>query len=415
MSPQNSTLGLMGGVFKSTFNRAGQRSGIYRPEDNAYIRNYVDRIDNFFYTGNTITYPGTSNNPTALSSFIIRPVGNSTFGDNKGFNPQIISCSGFDTDGIISVTLDSSALFSTVILKEASTGIETFHSTTKKPTAWQTGGSGGITWYPEPLGLSFSPDGTQLILCGNLVSISFASTPVDRGPIIYQYTLSTPWDITSIGGSSTWSYGGTNYGSVAINPTLFSNPPSKILYFQNPPASIAAASSIKVQDFFVDPEGSNFFYLRNNDIWQGFLSVPWDIGVNGANFNFTSPPVITIAGEYVSSAGLTGSFSGFSFNKTGTKLYVTSRLYGGTILQFNLDGPWNIIGAGFETFLYAGNYEAGVGGSSFNPDGTGAATVTSPSTNFIGKRTVMLDDENIYHLTVNGVINQLHKFKILPY
>ena len=54
MSPQNSTLGLMGGVFKSTFNRAGQRSGIYRPEDNAYIRNYVDRIDNFFYTINNI-------------------------------------------------------------------------------------------------------------------------------------------------------------------------------------------------------------------------------------------------------------------------------------------------------------------------------------------------------------------------
>lgn len=407
MSPQNSTLGLMGGVFKSTFNRAGQRSGIYRPEDNAYIRNYVDRIDNFFYTGNTITYPGTSNNPTALSSFIIRPGGNSAFEDNRAFNPQIISCSGFDTDGIINATLDGSALFSTVILKEASTGIETFHNTTKKPTMWR---AGNIDWNPEPLGLSFSPDGTQLILCGNLVA-GFSS---DKGPIIYQYTLSTPWNITTIDGSSTWSYGGTNYGSVVINETFYFKPPLKIYYFVTPPASIAAASSIKVQDIFVAPNGLDIYYLRNNYIYQGTISSSWNIGVNGANLSFSSAPFL-ISADNVSSAALLGSFSGFTFNTTGTKLYVTSRLYGGTILQYNLGTAWNMSTASFETFLYLGNYEAGVGGSSFNPDGTGAATVTSPSTNFIGKRAVMLDDENMYYLTVNAVTCQLHKFKILPY
>ena len=408
MSPQNSTLGLMGGVFKSTFNRAGQRSGIYRPEDNAYIRNYVDRIDNFFYTGNTLTWSDSSNDPITLSSFFIRP------NDNLG-NTQIISCSGFDTDGQRGFNNDSSALFSNTINRAASTGIEGLSSTTKKPTAWLTGGSGGITWYPEPLGLSFSPDGTQLIVCGHLISIPSASTAVDRGPIIYQYTLSTPWNITTIDGSSTWSYGGTNYGSVSISPTFYSNPPLKIYYFETPPANILAESSIKVQDIFVSPNGLDIYYLRNNYIYQGTISSSWNIGADGANISFSPTPFL-ISADNVSSATFIGSFSGFTFNTTGTKLYVTSRLYGGTILQYNLSTAWNMSTAAFETFLYLGNFEAGVGGSSFNPDGTGAATVTSPSTSFITKRTVMLDDENMYHLTVDNVTTcRLHKFKILPY
>lgn len=381
MSPQNSTLGLMGGDFKSTFNRAGQRSGIYRPEDNAYIRNYVNRIDNFFYTGNSFTYTGTSS-PSTLSSIFIRPN-----------NTQLFSCSGFDTDGQRTVSNDSSAIFSNTFTKAGQ--ISTLSSTTKKPTAWQTGGSSGTVWYPEPLGLSFSPDGTQLILCGNLVEIPFASTPIDRGPIIYQYTLSTPWDITTIDGSSTWSYGGTNYGAVTINPTFYSNPPSKIYYFETPPANITPTSSLKVQDIFVHPDGLVFYYIRNNILYQGSISSAWDIGVNGANLN-TNIASLTIDPNLVSSATFIGSFSGFTFNTTGTKLYVTSRLYGGTILQYNLNTAWDITTASFETFLYVGQFKS-------ESQGT-------------GKRAIMLDDgETMIHSTVNGTTSILYEYKLLPY
>lgn len=376
MSPQNSTLGLIGGNFSSTSLRASQRSGIYRPEDNAYVRNYMSMVDNFEYTERNFTYSGI-NKPTFLSAIFIRPD-----------NTQLFSCGGYVVDGTTSSSTDNSIYSNS--FTEAGNISTLSNTSTYKPISWILNpGASAITLYPEPSGLSFSPDGANVILCGNLLSIpSGSSTLTDRGSFIFQYNLTTAWDITSIGGSSTWVLDSITY-NVDTNPgSQFHNKAPLYGY------SFATPTISKIQDIFVREDGLIFYYLRDNILYQGSISSAWNIGSN-LNLNTGS---LTIDPNLVSSSVNMGSFSGISFSKNGMKLYLTSKVYGGTIFQYNLTTAWDITTASFETFLYVGTYNT-------------KNTLIVEN----GVHAIMLDDETIIHSTLENVTGRLYEYKIIPY
>lgn len=349
MSPQNSTLGLIGGDFQYSTVRSGFRSGMYRPEDNAYIRNYAEMVDNFFYTGNVSTYPGYYP-PESLSGIFVDPS-----------LQRLFSCGGY-TEEMTNVTSTDNSIYFNLFSEEGN--VSSLGATSKKSLSWITGSfNNTISWYPNQSGLSLKPDGTQLIMCGNLVSTTSSFTTQYRGPIIIQYSLSNPWDITSINGSSTWNYGGTNYNIYTTGlGSIFFYAPQKSYNF-------GTSSTTKIQDIFVHPDGFIFYYLRDNIIYQGSISSAWDIGANGANLNVHTE--FTIDPNLVTSLAITSYFSGFTFNATGTKLYVISsseyvvsnqNRSGATIFQYNLSTPWSISTASFKTFLTVSGFDGEMSG-----------------------------------------------------
>lgn len=379
MSPQNSTLGLMGGDFQYSTVRSGFRSGMYRPEDNAYIRNYAEMVDNFFHTGNVFTYPG-SNPPLQLSGIFL-----------DSSSSRLFSCGGYTVDNSTLPSTDNSIYLNNF---GGSADISTLGPTTKKTLAWITGTfNNTISWYPNQSGLSLKPDGSKLIMSGNLVSTTTFST-VDRGPIIMQYSLSTPWDIETITGSSTWNYGGTNY-SIYTTSSQFWYAPEKSYNF-----GFTSGNTTKIQDIFVHPDGLVFYYLRNNVLYQGSISSAWDIGTSGANLNVNTGS-LTINPNLVSSLALTSYFSGFTFNATGTKLYVISSAEFGdksaaTIFQYNLSTPWNISTASFKTFLTVSGYDGEMAGRA-------QGIVMFP------------DGETMLCASNYSLSPKLYEYKILPY
>lgn len=383
MSPQNSTLGLMGGDFQYSTIRSGFKSGMYRPEDNAYIRNYAEMVDNFFYTGNVFTYPNTTNNPNYLSGIFVDPS-----------LTRLFSCGGYTVDNSLVASTDNSVYLN---LFSQEGRISSLGTSSNRALPWITGTfNNTISWYPNQSGLSFKPDGTKLIMSGYLVSTSTFST-VDRGPIIMQYSLSTPWDIQTITGSSTWNYAGTNY-PIYTTSSQFWYAPEKSYNFG------VTADKTKIQDIFVHSDGLVFYYLRNNILYQGSISSAWDIGTNGANLNVNTAS-LTIDPNLVSSSALTSYFSGFTFNATGTKLYlISSTEYsvssqsrsGATIFQYNLSTPWSISTASFKTFLTVSGFDAEMAGKA--------------------QGLLMLPDgETMICASLQSFTGRLYEYKVLPY
>lgn len=383
MSPQNSTLGLIGGDFQYSTVRSGFKSGMYRPEDNAYIRNYAEMVDNFFYTGNVFTYSG-SNAPNYLSGIFI----------DQSLT-RLFSCGGYTVDNSLVPSTDNSVYLN---LFSEEGRVLSLGTSSKRTLPWITGTfNNTISWWPNQSGLSFKPDGTKLIMSGNLVSTTTFTT-VDRGPIIIQYSLSTPWDIQTITGSSIWNYDGTNY-SIYTTSSQFWDAPEKSYNF-----GFTSGNTTKIQDIFVHPDGLVFYYLRNNILYQGSISSAWDIGTSGANLNINTAS-LSIDSNLVSSSALTSPFSGFTFNATGTKLYLISGTEysvssqsrsGAVIFQYNLSTPWSISTASFKTFL----------------------TVTGFDAEMVGRAQGLLmlpDGETMICASLEGFIGRLYEYKVLPY
>lgn len=386
MSPQSSSLGLIGGdFFKHSDSRSGFRSGIYRPEDNAFIRNYAENIDNFYYTGNKFTYPNTTGNPNYLSGIYIRPQ-----------LDRIYACGG--NSGDLNGALSTDNQISLKYLTENGKISSITSTTAGKKITWITGTfNNTIGWYPEPCGLSFKPDGTQIILCGNLSSSStFTSTT--RGPIFFQYSIPSgdAWDSTKIVGDQDGTFvflGSTYFTYTGGIGSLFWYPPDKIYGFGY------TSGDPRIYDMFVHPDGTTFYYLMGGSnvstLYQGSISSAWDIGNAGGNLTLNTAS-LTLDTSVTSGFTGVGYFSGITFNSTGTKLYVISKAYGGTIYQYNLSTPWQISTASFKAFLYVGQFKAEIAGESHG--------------------IIMLPDgETIICASLEGFIGRLYEYSVLPY
>jgi len=146
----------------------------------------------------------------------------------------------------------------------------------------------------QPIDITFNLNGTKIYILSY-----FDDT-------IYEYNLSTPWDITS----ATYSGNSKNISGQASTPYgLDSN-----------------------------ANGTKFYVLQYDGyIYEYDLSTPWDISSAVYNGNFFDP------------SNENTTIQGFSITKDGTKLY-TSDYDTKKIYEYNLSTPWDITSA-----TYSGN------------------------------------------------------------
>ena len=230
----------------------GRVSGIYSPEDNIVYRKLVGELDNYSYANKSfsVTLQDTSPTSAVLSS--------------DGTKMYV---SGDTGNAIYQYTLSTPYDVNT-----ASYASKSFNVGTQDTTI---------------LGVSFKDDGTRMYVCGSLNNR------------LYQYNLSTPWDIT------TSVYGGIRSYSI----TQESN----------------------VTGLSFRPDGTTAYVVGtvSDTIYQYSLSTPWDL------------TTISYASKSLAIGSTEGLSSGVAISTDGTKAYIIGQA-ADKIVQYNLGTPWDI-------------------------------------------------------------------------
>ncbi len=210
-------------------------------------------------------------------------------------------------------------------------------------------------------GLRLKPDGTKMYVIGNSNSN------------IYQYTLTTPWIISSAAYDSVvLSTDGAESGlffkpdGTRVYVTSF-NPDGVYQYDLSDPWNLATASggvlkglSDDPTEIFFAPDGTKFFVLLDgsNSIKQYGMTTPWDVTTSSYDSLFLG------VGSQDSAP------NGLSLKPDGTKLYMT----GGSsdsVYQYSLPNPWSLNGAVYDSVAFSVASQAGYpSGVEFNDDGT---------------------------------------------
>jgi len=168
----------------------------------------------------------------------------------------------------------------------------------------------------SPTGLEFKPDGTKMYVIG------YGS---DR---IHQYTLSTAWDLNT-----------ASYDSVSFSVNAQDNSPR--------------SASFK-------PDGSKLYVIGpgTKSVYQYTLSTAWDL--NTASYDSVS---FSVAGQESSPRGL-------AFKPDGTKMYVVG--YGtDEVYQYTLSTAWALNTASYNFVSFSVNAQDYAPGSViFSTDGT---------------------------------------------
>ena len=162
-------------------------------------------------------------------------------------------------------------------------------------------------------GIYIGDNGTKMFLVGSAN---------DR---IYQYSLSTPWDVSSA------SYSGISYSILALDGT------SSGLFFND--------------------TGTKAFLIgsANDRIYQINLSTAWDVSSVTSNSNSS------ISGQEVASTGMT-------FKADGTKCYVIGT--NNTVFQYSCSSAWTLpLTYDNVSFSYSSN-KTDARGIAFNDTGT---------------------------------------------
>jgi hypothetical protein len=178
----------------------------------------------------------------------------------------------------------------------------------------------------QPTDLFFKPDGEVLYTVDDLTNL------------IYQYTCSTPWDIT------TCFYSGINMPLVnSAVRGIFFKPDGTLLY------------------------GAETSYTRN--ITLSTCSVPWDITTCYYSGTYFVTPYIGILDSIFP--------SDLIFKPDGTKMYVvghTSSSISGSsyrkVQQYTCSTPWDITTCSYENIIFQALTTIYTGGLFFKPDGT---------------------------------------------
>jgi sugar lactone lactonase YvrE len=136
-----------------------------------------------------------------------------------------------------------------------------------------------------PTDLFFKPDGTKLYVCGQTN---------DR---IYQYSLSTAWDIST-----------ASYDNVQLNTGLNPN------------------------TFFLAPDGTKLYSLSTTTVFQYALSTPWLIssGTLDKSYDFSAS---------TNPAETNGI--GLAFSQDGSKMFIVGAVQK-FIYEFSLSTNWDV-------------------------------------------------------------------------
>jgi len=209
-----------------------------------------------------------------------------------------------------------------------------------------------------PHGFFFKPDGSKMYIAGN------------NSNKVYQYSLSTPWDI------STASYDNVSFdvsGQEDLPTSVFFKSDGTKMYITglttnkvyqyslSTPWDISTASYDNVsfdvsgqeslpREVFFKPDGSKMYMAGNstNKVYQYSLSTPWDI--SSASYDNLS---FDISGQ---GDTMVGAF----FKSDGTKMWAVEILIH-KIYQYSLSTPWDISSASYDDVSFD------VGGQDINP------------------------------------------------
>lgn len=209
----------------------------------------------------------------------------------------------------------------------------------------------------NPIDIHFKPDGTKMYILGN------------ANRFLYQYSLSTAWDVST-----------ASYDSVSLNTdtdagipySFFIKPDGTILYINTSngvfqytmstawdlsTVSYASKTTARIATYgmWISADGLTFYAANGGLVYQKSLSTAWDIST--ATGSTTS---VSVSSQEPSSTNV-------SFNSTGTKMYVTGFNTDG-IYQYSLSTAFDVTTATYddksfivhdatENFVYGSFYD----------------------------------------------------------
>lgn len=212
--------------------------------------------------------------------------------------------------------------------------------------------------------VSFSSDGTKMFTVGG------SST-------VYQYTLSTPWNV------ATASYDSVSYALAAnaaygiawkTDGTRFyvmhQNADRVYQYDCATPWDISTASYNSVnqsvtsevgrgEDLHVTLDGTKLYIVNNDgvteEVEQYSMTTPWDLSTltyDNKTFTYTT----------------TTDPGGLHISADGTKMYISEDLSGNQIFQYTLSTPFDVSTATYDGVSYSGDVDSN--SLAWKPDGT---------------------------------------------
>ena len=221
----------------------------------------------------------------------------------------------------------------------------------------------------SPKGIFFKPDGSKVYIAG------------DQNVKIFQYSLSTPWDISTatydskfkdVSSENSYLYGlffKPDGSKVYILGWM--TPETIFQYSLSTPWDISTASydsksfyvgneDLYPEDIFFKSDGSKVYVIgwASETIYQYSLSTPWDIST--ASYDSKS---FYIGNE---DQGPSDIF----FESDGNKVYMLGD-HNDEVYQYSLSTPWDISTASYDSkFFDVGNEDQGPEGIFFKPDGS---------------------------------------------
>ena len=177
-----------------------------------------------------------------------------------------------------------------------------------------------------PYGVAFKPDGTKMYVVGS------------SSDSVYQYTLSTAWDLDT-----------ASYDSVSFD---------------------VSSQEGSAKDVAFKPDGTKMYMVgsRSDSVHQYTLSTAWDL--NTASYDSVSFSV----------DAQESSPSGLEFKPDGTKMYVVGSS-SGSVHQYTLLTAWGLDTVSYDSVSFdVSSQESFPFGVAFKPDGTKMYMVGNGST-----------------------------------
>lgn len=165
-------------------------------------------------------------------------------------------------------------------------------------------------------GLFFKPDGTKMYVLGT------------ENDGVHQYTLSTPWDVSS-----------ATYDSASLDVSDQDTSPTGLA---------------------IKPDGTKLYIvgLQSDRVHQYTLSTPWSLGT--ASYDGI---VFFVGSQDIAPTDLV-------FKPDGTKMYITGNS-NDSAYQYTLSSPWDITTATYDSVsLNVSSQDSSTQGLVFKPDGT---------------------------------------------
>lgn len=196
-------------------------------------------------------------------------------------------------------------------------------------TPWDITTAGAVTsftntWDTATLGMFISPDGTKLVTCGQTAVVNAGLSIAASEDRAYYLTLSTPWDITT----------GTLVSSLRFATGIAGLPAG-----ETAPAGITFNS-----------DGTIMYMIGSgvDAVFQYTLTTAYNVG--------TATYLKQLSISSVETGGTC-----VTFNAAGSRMYIMGTTYD-SIIEFRLSTAWDIATATFYDKLYIGNSNATANG-----------------------------------------------------